>query len=210
MSDLQVRGPLYGGSGSPSPFTANVSGAQRTTDAHGRYMDAVLRGNVYILNASGATATAYTGGAAGTPLIAIHNPANNNKNLVLLVASIANRAAASAAGVVSFGIWGGPSVLPTGTQTTPTNMYSLAATGASAKGFVNTALTGSTALSLLLSPASYYWATAASAFLAASYIDLAGVIMAAPGNQIAIGATSALTSATWDVSLLWEEVPAIS
>jgi hypothetical protein len=73
------------------------------------------------------------------------------------------------------------------------------------KGFVNTALTGSTALNLILSPFSYYWATAAAAIAAAGFFDIAGLIVIIPGNQIAIGATSALTAATWDCSLIWEE-----
>lgn len=47
---------------------------------------------------------------------------------------------------------------------------------------------------------------AASAFTSTNFIDLAGLINIQPGNQIAIGATSALTSATWDVTLVWEEI----
>ena len=183
-------------------------GELAVADVHGKYQESVLRGNVYILSTSGAAPTAYTGGAAGTPLIAIHNPANSGKNLVLLTVSVANRAQASAAGTVSMGIWGGPSVLPTGTRTNPTSMLSLAASGSAAAGFVNTALTGSTALNLILSPFTYYWATAAGAVFVPGLFDVNGLIIVQPGNQIAIGATSALTSATWDVSMIWEEIPA--
>lgn len=176
-------------------------------DSHGRYQEAVLRGNVYYLPASGVAPTAYVGAAGGTPLVAIHNPVGSGKNIVLLFASIANRVAASAAGTVSFGIWGGPSVQPTGTQTVPTNMLSLQKAGSVGLGFVNTALTGSTALSLILSPMTYYWATAAGAFGEYGLIEIAGMIIIIPGNQVAIGATSALTSATWDTTLSWEDVP---
>ena len=178
-----------------------------TSDVHGKYYEAVSRGGVYFLAAGAQTPTAYAGAAGGTPLIAIHNPTGSGKNLSLLAVSIANRAAASAAGVVSFTIDGGPSALPTGTTTLPTNMLSLVSGGAVAKGFVNVALTGSTALVQILSPFTYYW-PAAAALMAAGYIDIAGAIIVIPGNQIAIGATAALTSATWDVTMIWEEVQA--
>lgn len=207
MSDLQRVGPVFGGTGTAPPFTAGITGGQRVLDAHGRYMDAVLSGRVFQLSVAGGAATAYTGGAAGTPLIAIHNPANSAKNIIVLGIGIASRVAASAAGTVGFNLWGGPSALPTGTQTVPTNLYSLTTGGASARGFANTALTGSTALGLLLPLASYYWATAAAAVIAPSYFDIGGLLIATPGNQIALGGTAALTSATYDVSLIWEEVP---
>jgi hypothetical protein len=177
------------------------------SDVHAKYQEAVLRANVFFLNASAAAPTAYVGAAAGTPLIAVHNPVNSGYAIVLIGISIANRVAASAAGTVSFGLWGGPSVIPTGTQTIPTNMASLSTGGGIGRGFVNTVLTGSSALNMILSPATYYWATAAGAFVAPSYFDVAGLVVALPGNQLAIGATSALTSATWDVTLIWEEVP---
>lgn len=205
MSELQVVGAIDGTPGVSLPFTSGIDGAQRVQDAHGRYFEAMRSGNAFRLSASGA-ATAYTGGAAGTPLLAIHNPANSGKFLNLLIAGIAGRAAASAAGVVGFNLWSGPSVLPTGTVTPPTNTKSLAASGSGAVGFVNTALTGSTALTLALPLAHYYWATAAAAFFGPGLFDIGGAILIAPGNQVALGATAALTSATWDVTLIWEEL----
>lgn len=197
------------GDGADSAIQLLRGGELAATPTHAKYQEAVLRGGVYFLSGSALAPTAYVGAAGGTPLLALHNPANSGKNLVLLAMSVANRVAASAAGTVSFGVWGGPSVIPTGTQTTPTNMMSLAATGAAAKGFANAALTGSTALNLLMSPTTYYWATAAGAIFGQMYTHFEGLIIIAPGNQVAMGATSALTSATWDVSLIWDEIPAI-
>jgi hypothetical protein len=164
------------------------------------------RGNVFYLNASGVTPTAFTGGAAGTPLIGVMNPTGSGKNLVFLGAMIGSRAAASAAGTVTFNIWGGPSAAPTGTVTNPTNLLSLTSTGSVAKGFVNVAMTGSTAISQIMPLETYYWATAAAAFLTPSIFDLQGMVTAIPGNLIALGATAALASATWDASLVWLEV----
>lgn len=207
MSDLMKVGSDWGGSGTFKPLTSTISGGQRVSDAHGRYMDSVMAGRVYFLSLAGTAAVAYTGGAAGQPLLAIHNPANSQKLLVVTMVGLASRVAASAAGTVGFNLWTGPSVLPTGTQTTPTNVLSQAATGSAAKGFANAVLTGSTALALALPLASYYWATAAGAIVAPSQFDLGGILVVAPGNQLALGGTAALTSATYDASLFWEEVP---
>lgn len=204
-------GPQVLGSGAKdSDIRQGFSGEIMVADTHGRYQEAVMRGNVYFLSASNQAPTAYVGAAGGTPLIAVHNPSGSGVNLVFLLASMANSVAASAAGTVRMGIWVGPSALPTGTATVPTNALSLVASGGKAKGFVNAALTGSTALSFFASLGSYYWATAAGAFMTAPQVmDLGGAIVLAPGNQIAIGASSALTSAQWDALLAWEEVPAL-
>ena len=207
MSDLQVRGALWGGSGAPAPFTAAFSGAQRVTDAHGRYMDAVLAGRVYFLSSAATGGTAYVGAAAGTPLFAIHNPASSGKILVVLAVGFAQRATATGAGTTGLVLWSGPSVLPTGTQTTPTSALSLAATGAAAKGFSNAALTGSTALTVAMPLHTHYWATAAAAFSAPGWFDVGGLVIAVPGNQIALGLTVIPTAVTVDSALYWEEIP---
>lgn len=199
-------GPELAADGAVVTARGGKTGELAVMQAHSQYQEAIYRGNSYYLAASGAGATAYVGAAGGTPLVAMHNPAGSNKILVLLAVSIANRVAASAAGTVSMGIWAGPSALPTGTVTNPTNLLSLMNTGSVARGFVNAVLTGSTALNLIMSPWMYYWATGAGAIAAPGFVELAGMIQVIPGNQVAIGATSALTSATWDVSLLWEEI----
>lgn len=209
MSDLQRVGVVNGGTGTAPPFTAGITGAQRVSDAHGKYFDAVWGGRVFFLSAAAAAATAYAGGAAGTPFIAIHNPANSGKLISLLVVTYGNAVAASAAGTVRASVYGGPSVIPTGTQTPPNSALSLSVGGSVAKGFVNTALTGSTALTLLGTLGSYYWATAAGAaeVTTPGFCDIGGLWVAAPGNQLAFGFSAALTSATWEGALYWEELP---
>jgi hypothetical protein len=209
MSDMQIRGPLWGGQGTPVPFTAAYSGAQRTADAHGRYADAVLGNRCYYLSVAAAAATAYVGAAGGTPLLAIHNPANSNKTLLGLMVGWSGRVGASAVGNSGLDIWAGVSALPTGSITVPTNARSQARAGSSAVGFVNTALTGSTALALALPLLDYQLigATPVSQSVTAALFDLAGIVVADPGNQIAIGFTVALTSLTSDIALYWEELP---
>ena len=51
------------------------------------------------------------------------------------------------------------------------------------------------------------WATAAAAFMAPTTFDIAGLVIVVPGNLVALGAAAALTSATWDATLVWEEIP---
>lgn len=206
-TDVAVRGPLWGSQGSPVPLTAALSGAQRIADSHGRFVEAVLAGRVFYIAVAGGTATAYSGGAAGTPLVAIHNPSNSNKIALPLLALISNRAQASAAGQVSYEAFGGVSVAPTGTQTVPRSALTMIQSGSAMLGFSNAALTGSTALSFIAGLATYYWATAAAAWQASNIIELAGIMPVIPGNQLAIGASSALTSHTHNVTLFWEEVP---
>jgi hypothetical protein len=209
MSDLMVRGPLTGGSGSPSPFTASPTGAQRVTDAHARYYEAVMRGNVYFTSIASGSPTAYVGAAGGTPLLAVHNPTGSKRLLVLLAATGLIRVTATGAGTTDLALWAGASVVPTGTQTSPKNALTFASGGVGL-GFSNAALTSSTALNLALALNGYYWATAAGAYANQGFIDLAGLIVLAPGMQAAIGATVVPTSTTWDASLWWEEVPDIA
>lgn len=207
-SDLLV-GPRLASDGSTNTARSNRTGSLVTTDAHGRYTEAVVRGNVYSLTVSGGAATAFVGGAAGTPLVSIYNPIGSGKNLVVLSASVASRVAASAAGTVGFNIWGGVSASNSGTLTTPTNMYTLVKSGSVALGSSNAATTSTTAISAngpLYNIGTYYWATAAGAIAGPLLADIAGSIVCAPGNLIALGGTAALTSATYDVSMIWEEI----
>lgn len=201
-----IRGPLVGGSGSPSPLTASTTGAQRVTDAHARYFEPVSRGNVYFASVASGAPTAYVGAAGGTPLLAVHNPTGSTKVLVMLAASGLIRVTATGAGTTDLALWAGLSVTPTGTQTTPKNALTFASGGVGL-GFSNAALTGSTALNLALALNGYYWATAAGAYSNQGFIDLAGLVVLMPGMQAALGATVVPTSTTWDASLWWEEVP---
>ncbi len=184
-------GPTLASSGSTPVVRLLNDASAGVSDTHGRYQEAVYRGNVYFLNVSAGAPTAFVGAAGGTPLLGIMNPLASTKNLVLLGAMIGNRVAASAAGTVTFNLWAGVSANPTGTQTNPVNMLTMR----------------STAIGQVMPLATYYWATAAAAFMAPTTFDIAGMVIVVPGNLVALGATAALTSATWDATLVWEEVP---
>lgn len=189
-----------------APLRGGVSGELIVGDAHGRYFETVREGNTFYLSTAAAAPTAYVGAAGGTPLFAIHNPINSGKILVLVGVGLALRAIATAAGQTGIIAWSGVSVIPTGTTTPPTNALSQVASGAVARGFVNAALTGSTALTIAMPLATHYWATAASAFFAPNFFDIGGMVVAMPGNQIAVGVTVVPTTLTVDGAIYWEEV----
>ncbi len=200
-------GPTQASDGTTPAVRLLKDTSMGVSDTHSRYQEAVYRGNVYFLNVSAGAPTAFVGAAGGTPLLGIMNPLASTKNLVLLGAMIGNRVAASAAGTVTFNLWAGVSVNPTGTQTNPVNMLTMNSSGSAARGFSNAALTSSTAIGQVMPLATYYWATAAAAFMAPTTFDIAGMVIVVPGNLLALGATAALTSATWDATLVWEEIP---
>lgn len=182
------------------------TGELNTSDAHGRYQEAVYRGNVYNLTLSAGTPTAFNGGAGGTPLLGAYNPSGSGKNLVLLAASFGVTTAASGAGSVVFQIWTGPSAASTGTLSSPVNQLSMKTGGSIANGIINTAATSSTALTNNFQLGSYYWATAAAALLAPTWVDLGGLFVVPPGNLITLGASAAPASTAVSAALIWEEI----
>lgn len=177
---------------------------------HPRYYETTYRGNSFLLSVSTAAAvTAFSGGAAGTPMLAVFNPVGSGRNAVITKASVGNVVAASAAGTVSFGLWFGTTAAITqATVVVPWSMSTQLQSGSVVTGFRNVALTTGSAASNVIPVASYYWATAAGAALVTGGpIDLEGSLIISPGSYVALGGSSALTSATWIGSLQWEEVP---
>lgn len=204
--------------GAPSPAGNNAIVSGRAgqlgdsivSELHGRYYETTYRGNSFLLSVSTAAAvTAYTGGAAGTPMVALFNPLGSGRNAVLNKVSVANVVASSLAGTVMFGLYFGTTAAITqATTTTPWAMHTQLQSGSVMTGFRNVALTGSTAATNLIPIASYYWATAAGVALVNNgVVDLEGAVIIPPGSYVALGGSAALTSATWVGSLQWEEVP---
>ena len=158
-----------------------------------------------------AAITAYAGAAAGTPQIAVWNPAGSGKNLWPLIASAGSVVAPSAAAVIAWALWYGPTAAITAaaSSTFPVSQYSLQPSGSVAKAFVNTALTSSTALTNVVPMGALYWATAAGATLVPSIggTEIPGYVMVPPGSMMAWGGSAALTSATWTGYLSWIELP---
>jgi membrane-associated protease RseP (regulator of RpoE activity) len=210
-----IVGPQSKADGSQLALRSSRTGAGVVTDAHGKYQEALLRGNVYSLSVVAGTPTAYTGAAGGTPLLAIHNPAGSQKALVVLAVILGittTPVITTASAASTLRAYGGVSASPTGTVTAPTNMLTYAASGSIAKAFSNTPLTGSTALSIAIAGL----ATALSvsnatveigSTLTSSWVDVAGTLVAIPGNEIAVGLVTVPGSIAVDATIIWEEVP---
>ncbi len=194
-------GPVAVANGAQTIPRAGRTGETSVADAHGRYMEAVKQGNVYIAHnvaaqaVSVGLATTYTG-------LMLSNPANSGKDLVLygaqLVLSVAEVAAASHHLI---GGWSATAV----THTTPL----------AAPGVQNAYLGGPTGVAKVDSaatiPTPNYILALRSAFTAGAFggpgmgqiVDLGGLIIVPPGGFIGIGA---LTAVTGFGCLIWEEV----
>ncbi|TMI12184.1 hypothetical protein E6H33_11020 [Candidatus Bathyarchaeota archaeon] len=201
-------GELLGSDGAIQPLRLTRKGGLGAADVQARYQESVLRGNVYYLATGAAAPTAFTGAAAGTPLIGVFNPSGSGKALIFLLTSATPTAVPTVAGVIDPELWAGTSVLPTGTVTAPSNMATQQTTGSVAKGFVNTAMTSSTAINFVTGIGSFWWATAAAgAQMSNGIVELAGMLVATPGVLVALGVRTVPTSLTIDPFLMWEEVP---
>jgi hypothetical protein len=180
------------------------------SELHARYYETTYRGNSFLLSVSTAAAvTAFTGGAAGTPMLALFNPLGSGRNAVINKAAVANVVSASAAGTAMFALYFGTTATITqATTVAPWSMNTQLQSGSVMTGFRNVALTSGSAATNLIPIASYYWASAAGVALVNSGgVDLEGAVIIPPGSYVALGGSAALTSATWVGSLQWEEVP---
>lgn len=205
-----VGQPAAGGTNAIMSGRSGQLGDVIVSELHGRYYETTYRGNSFLLSVSTAAAvTAYSGGAAGTPMLCLLNPAGSGRNAAITKVSVGNVVAASAAGTVAFALYFGTTATITqATTVTPWNMATQLQSGSVMTGFRNVALTSGSAASNVIPIASYYWATAAGVGLVSNgVVDLEGALIIPPGSFAALGGSAALTSATWIGSLQWEEIP---
>jgi hypothetical protein len=206
---IQINGQNIKTGGPGPAFPQDQQGALLATELNPRYYEQAYLGQTFFTSTAAAAGTAFVGAAGGTPLLAVWNPAGSGKNLVLLQAMVGVVATATGAGTTQFRLYGGATAAITqATVATPVSCLSLAASGSVAKAYANVATTSSTALTYITTIGNYYWATAAGAILTEPLIqDFSGAIIVAPGNMVAIGAVTILTSMTNDAYLLWSELP---
>lgn len=176
------------------------------------YYTMVKQGLVFSSALAGITAaTAFVGGAAGTPLIGLYNPANSGKDLVLLEAALGIRTTGTSAGTVDFNHFGvnQGGVAVTGTAAAPRQLYSLSATGSIATAMQNTANTAALA-SALLRPSFSLGNVTTTAGVNVTLLrdEIKGELIISPGCYYAFGAAAALAVASLDVAIMWAEIPA--
>ena len=189
---------------------AGYAGELLVTEALPPYYTMLKAGKVFYQVATAVTPTVFVGGAAGIPLIGLYNPVGSGVDAVLIATRISVRTTGTAAVTWDVSLWGGVSVLPSGTVTVPINGYSQQNTGSACKTFVNTAMTGSSVLTLT-APILSGGLTAATAItnVTDAADHLLGNIVAAPGVLQAIGqGGGTMTASVFNISLYWAELPA--
>ncbi len=175
-----------------------------------QYYTLLKNNRVFSLAALAANPTAFTGGAAGTPLIGLYNPAVSGVDLVLLQLRLGVRTTGTAAATLDFSFYGvnQGNVAVTGTQTQARSMYSLSATGSAAYGMVNVANTAALASNLIAPSVSLGNVAATAVTNAALFLDdIKGAIVVSPGAYVAFGASATLTAASIDAVVIWAELP---
>lgn len=179
------------------------SGAQRVSDAHGRYLDSVLRGRAFcVSNAAGVAVTALNATATG---LIVTNPASSGQYLAFLEWDAQQAVAATTAICTLQLAFGAPSTTAV-IHTTPLTIRNLplgnGGVGAGLADSSSTLPAAPVTVLNLWSPS--VSATATTGIPPIVSRDLAGLIAIAPSTSLSLSATTAITCAS---SAFWEEVP---
>lgn len=220
--EFQV-GPRVVADGSENKARADRTAALVTTDAHGRFQEACLRGNLFsggmtLTSISAATFTTATLGATATPIVGVWNPTNSGKNLVILQAKLQGIVTAlqvTGGGAFMWATSFGNGAISTGNA--PLNLGTLQAVGSVAKDMSGVALTALTN-NLVVRHASGLQGgpilnastlqTAAGLIPAAipSVDPVDGSIVVPPGGVLALLCTTTPVAISAASALMWEEV----
>ena len=170
----------------------------------------VKQGKMFVSSLLAANPAAFSGGAAGTPLIGLYNPFGSGVDLVLIEVLLGIRTTGTAAAAVAFAHWlvnQGPTG-PTAATVAPRQLYSLSATGSAAAVFQNTVNTAAIT-SFLARPSISLGNVGITAGVNVGMFrdEVKGEIIVPPGGYYAFGSTTALTAASLDVSVMWAELP---
>lgn len=224
MSDLMKVGSDWGGPGTFKPLTATTSGAQRVSDAHGRFHDAARAGRLFsggggLLAINNVTFTTATTGNTATPIIGLWNPKGSNKYLSVLQATLAavmTALQATGPGGYAWMVAAEQNALTLGSA--PYNRSTLLPSGSVAKVFAGAALTGLVgALAVMQGSALGGGSAAAIAFLATqvalqtqqltSVENFDGSLDIPPGGLVGLFATTTPVGHSVVPSIAWEEMP---
>jgi hypothetical protein len=210
VTDNGRTGPTYNADGTLAPLRTTRDGSVGNQETHGRYQEAVARGNVYTATTIQATvATTNNSPLAantGVPLVGLFNPANSGKNFVILRAVVCGVSGTPAA--QSLFVWN-VIAAPAGITVSGTNGVNnlTFSANSAARVFANSAITGSTlatAFRPIGGPTSAVIAADGSACVPE---ETAGDIIVPPGGFAGIAVGNG-AGTTWIVSaaMTWEEV----
>lgn len=181
---------------------AVATGETAVVDAHARYMDAVLGGNVFTA-ANTATQALSLGSATATGII-LSNPAGSGKNLVIL--EIASYISAAITAVANVAVFVNKNAVAAATvHTTPITPTNALVGGSTGVGLVDSAATLPAAPTLVRSLYGWHWVTAGTpAVQLGTKDEVAGAIILSPGTTLSVQGVTVAHSAI--SSITWEEV----
>lgn len=210
LLEAQV-GPRLVAPGSENPLRSARSGALVTTDAHGRYAEAIRAGNCYYATSVGASlGTALT--ATGVTLT-LYNPQNSQTYLSLLHVGVAitTPPAAAAVGALVLAANVNPIAAVPGTNTLAANWGNalLGATPGRGVGQPYTATTLPAAPITVRNLGGWAFVGTAASSTGFGIVndEVAGLIMLAPNTAVTVQGILSASSWTGTVSMVWEEIP---
>ena len=187
---------------------AGKSGELIVASGHASYQEAVLQGNVYIMQTKSATVTATTDisplpATTGRALVGVYNPSTSGKNLVMLKAGFSNIS----------GTPGGCLYIDTlpgagcdgSNKSTPINALSQIAAGSVAYGYA-AAVPKNTTVMQMLRPLGGCAAIALGAGINSYDEFLDGSIIVPPGALLVVSAHAVGTTNILSLYISWEEV----
>lgn len=220
MQNQAKVGPVQLSEGAETSLRVDRQSAQVVTDAHGRYHEAAVRGNVFTAYMDTTSTTTAAGNLKGASAAAVTNfcvwnPANSGKVLSLLKFNFALHSGTPTAGPVWHGVQKNHAISISSTAGVLNNNYIGGGQGSVAGvvsvGTTGTALTGGVA-PVLLRPAAFTLtavATPGTTVLgtqnALELLD--GDIVIGPGMAWVPLLVGAGTTTVWSASLTWEEIP---
>jgi hypothetical protein len=203
ITQTQV-GPQILSDGATPPQRSGKMGDQIVSELHGRYYEQAYRKNIFVAQAIVTTPVIYTT-AAGTGGPLLWN-GSANINCVLLKVGWAQTVTTAVAGAL--GITGGTGQTSAPTATTAIDGTRNTFLGGPASNATAYRIGTPTNPGNFLFPFAQIGTGATTVDVAQmTWIDLEGSIIVPPNAWAAISASATLTSAVFQIGLMWEEVP---
>ena len=206
----QLVGPQAAADGTPTRLRADKTSAQVVTDAHGRFQEAVLRGNVFTLSSKTQTVIAVNDVAPlpanGSPHVGVYNPIGSGKNLVILKVGC-DTVSGTPGGPMYLDISNNTAAPETLVTSTPAvNNLTFLPQGSVARTLAHPSPPSGIALTTTLRPLCGQAAIAAGAGNYSCEDITDGSIIVVPGNFIGVSAHATGTSHVLSCYMIWEEV----
>jgi hypothetical protein len=199
-------GPIVGQDGARNPIRQARDASAVVQDSHGRYQEAVIRGNVFFAcNQAGIAAG--TGLATAAKNMTLYNPLGSGKNLVLLEITLAMTVIPAAdPGAIMLAANLPTPVVPAApaTVTAETVQNALLGGPAGVAKVYNTATLAAAPVAIRNIASAAWVTTGTTTALNTVKDEVAGAIIIPPGCYVSIMATAAVTL---QCSMTWEEVP---